>query len=31
MENLKKLKMKNWKETAEDRRTSEKAKTHKGL
>ena len=35
MEDLKKLKVKNWKETAEDRRTgrdlAEKAKTHKGL
>jgi hypothetical protein len=35
MEDLKKLKIKNWKETAEDRRTwrdlAEKAKTHKGL
>jgi len=35
MENLKKLKVKNWKETAKDRRTwrdlAEKAKTHKGL
>jgi hypothetical protein len=35
MEDLKKLKVKNWKETAKDRRTSidltEKAKTHKGL
>jgi hypothetical protein len=34
MEDLKKLKVKNWKETAEDRRTwkdlAEKAKTHKG-
>jgi len=35
MEDLKKLKVKNWKETAKDRRTwrdlGEKAKTHKGL
>jgi len=35
MEDLKKLKVKNWKEAAEDRRTwrdlAEKAKTHKGL
>jgi len=35
MEDLKKLKVKNWKETANDRRTwrdlAEKAKTHKGL
>jgi hypothetical protein len=35
MEDLKKLKVKNWKEVAEDRRTwrdlAEKAKTHKGL
>ena len=35
MEDLKKLKIKNWKETAEDRRTwrdlAEKAKTQKGL
>ena len=35
MEDLKKLKVKNWKETAKDRRTwrdlAEKAKTHKGL
>ena len=35
MEDLKKLKVKNWKETAEDRRTwrdlAEKAKTQKGL
>jgi hypothetical protein len=35
MEDLKKLKAKNWKETAKDRRTSrdvaEKARTHKGL
>jgi hypothetical protein len=35
MEDLKKLKVKNWKETAKDRRTwrdmTEKAKTHKGL
>jgi hypothetical protein len=35
MENLKKLKVKNWKEAAKDRRTwrdlAEKAKTHKGL
>ena len=35
MEDLKKLKVKNWKEAAKDRRTSrdlaEKAKTHKGL
>jgi hypothetical protein len=35
MEDLKKLKIKNWKETAKDRRTwkdlAEKAKTHKGL
>jgi len=35
MEDLKKLKVKNWKETAEDRRSwrdlAEKAKTHKGL
>ena len=35
MEDLKKLKVKNWKETAEDRRTwrdlAEKVKTHKGL
>jgi len=35
MEDLKKLKVKNWKETAKDSRTlrdlSEKAKTHKGL
>jgi hypothetical protein len=35
MEDLKKLKVKNWKDTAEDRRTwrdlAEKAKTHKGL
>jgi len=34
MEDLKKLKVKNWKETAKDRRTwrdlAEKAKTHKG-
>jgi hypothetical protein len=34
-EDLKKLKVKNWKETAKDRRTwrdlAEKAKTHKGL
>jgi hypothetical protein len=34
-EDLKKLKMKNWKETAKERRTwrevAEKAKTHKGL
>ena len=35
MEDLKKLKVNNWKETAKDRRTwrdlAEKAKTHKGL
>jgi hypothetical protein len=35
MEDLKKLKLKNWKETAKDRRIwrdlAEKAKTHKGL
>ena len=35
VENLKKLKFKNWKGAAEDRRTwrdlAEKAKTHKGL
>jgi hypothetical protein len=35
MEDLKKLKVKNWKETAKDRRTlsdlAEKAKTHKGM
>jgi hypothetical protein len=35
MEDLKKLKVKNWKETAKDRRIwrdlAEKAKTHKGL
>ena len=35
MEDLKKLKVKTWKETAKDRRTwrdlDEKAKTHKGL
>jgi len=35
MEDLKKLKVRNWKETAKDRKTSrdlaEKAKTHKGL
>jgi hypothetical protein len=35
MEDLKKLKFNNWKETAKDRRTwrdlAEKAKTHKGL
>jgi hypothetical protein len=35
MEDLKKLKIKNWNETAKDRRTwrnlIEKAKTHKGL
>jgi hypothetical protein len=35
MEDLKKQKVKNWKETAKDRRTwrdlTEKAKTHKGL
>jgi hypothetical protein len=35
MEDLEKLKIKNWKEAAKDRRTgtdlSEKAKTHKGL
>jgi hypothetical protein len=35
MEGLKKLKVKNWKETPKDRRTwrvlAEKAKTHKGL
>ena len=35
MENLKKLRVKNWKEVAKDRRTwrdlAEKAKTHKGL
>ena len=35
MEDLKKLKVKNWKESAKDRRTwrdlAEKAKTHKGL
>jgi hypothetical protein len=35
MEDLKKLKVKNWKETAKDRRTwrdlAKKAKTHKGL
>jgi len=35
MKDLKKLKVKNWKETAKDRRTwkdlAEKAKTHKGL
>jgi hypothetical protein len=34
MEDLKKLKVKNWKETAKDKRTwrdqAEKAKTHKG-
>jgi hypothetical protein len=34
-EDLKKLKVKNWKEAAKDRRTwrglAEKAKTHKGL
>jgi hypothetical protein len=35
MEDLKKLKVRNWKEAAKDRRTwrdlAEKAKTHKGL
>jgi hypothetical protein len=35
MEDLKKLKIKNWKETAKDRRTwrdlAERAKTHEGL
>jgi hypothetical protein len=35
MEDLKKLKIKNWKEAAKDRRTwkdlAEKAKTHRGL
>jgi uncharacterized coiled-coil protein SlyX len=35
MEDLKKLKVKNWKETAKDRRTwrdlTKKVKTHKGL
>jgi len=35
MEDLKKLKVKNWKETAKDRKTgrdlAQKAKTHKGL
>jgi len=35
MEDLKKLKVKNWKEVAKDRRTwrdlAEKVKTHKGL
>jgi hypothetical protein len=35
MEDLKKLKVKNWKETAKDKKTwremAEKAKTHKGL
>jgi len=35
MEDLKNLKVKNWKETAKDKRTwrdlAEKAKTHKGL
>ena len=35
MEDLKRLKVKNWKETAKDRRTlrdlAETAKTHKGL
>jgi len=35
MEDLKKLKVRNWKEIAKDRRTgrefAEKAKTHKGL
>ena len=35
MEDLKKLEVKNWKETAKDRRSwrdlAEKAKTHKGL
>jgi hypothetical protein len=35
MEDLKNLKVKNWKETAKDRRTwrdlAEKTKTHKGL
>ena len=35
MEGLKNLKVKNWKETAKDRRTgrdlAERAKTHKGL
>jgi hypothetical protein len=35
MENLKKLKVKNWKKTAKDRKTwrdlAEKAKTHEGL
>jgi len=35
MEDLKKLKVKNWKETAKDRRTgkdlAERAKNHKGL
>jgi hypothetical protein len=35
MENLKKLKVRNWKEAARDKRTwgdlAEKAKTHKGL
>ena len=35
MEDLKKMKVKNWKETAKERRTwrdlAERAKTHKGL
>jgi hypothetical protein len=35
VEDLKKLKVKNWKKTAKDRRTwkdlAQKAKTHKGL
>ena len=35
MEDLKRLKVKNWKETAKDRKTwrglTEKAKTHNGL
>jgi len=35
MEDLKKLRVKNWKETAKDRRTwrdlAEQGKTHKGL
>jgi len=35
MEDVKRLKIKNWKETAKDRRTwrdlAEKAKTHRGL
>jgi len=35
MEDIKKLEVKNWKETAKDRRTwrdlAEKVKTHKGL